>query len=68
MIAAPSTKLMSDDLVKESQKVRSMYEQGADFNWLDGNMATIESRVREDGNGPTGHAKYAVNLRLRAID
>jgi hypothetical protein len=37
MIASPTIKLpLSDDLEKESQKVRSMYEQGSDFDWEDG--------------------------------
>jgi hypothetical protein len=36
MLALPSIKIMSHDVEKESQKVRSMYEQGSNFDWQDG--------------------------------
>ena len=36
MIASPTITLpLPDDLEKESQKVRSMYEQGSAFDWED---------------------------------
>jgi hypothetical protein len=42
MIASPTIKLpLSDDLEKESQKVRSMYEQGSAFDWEDGNYSAM---------------------------
>ncbi len=36
MLASPSIKIMSDDIEKESQKVRSMYDPGSTFDWQDG--------------------------------
>lgn len=36
MLASPTIKLLSDDLEKESQKVRSMYEQGTGLDWEEG--------------------------------
>jgi hypothetical protein len=42
MIGSPTIKLpLSDDLEKESQKVRSMYEQGSAFDWEDGKYSAM---------------------------
>ena len=42
MIGSPTIKLpLSDDLEMESQKVRSMYEQGSAFNWEDGKYSAM---------------------------
>ena len=42
MIASPTITLpLPDDLEKESQKVRSMYEQGSAFNWEDGKYSAM---------------------------
>jgi hypothetical protein len=51
MLATPSVKLLPDDIEKESQKVRSMYEQ--DYDWreggrslgLDAQIAQIKAEV-----------------------
>ncbi|KAL2069810.1 hypothetical protein VTL71DRAFT_14489 [Oculimacula yallundae] len=39
MVVSPSMKILSDDLEKESQKVRSMYEQGSNLDWEAGGIA-----------------------------
>jgi hypothetical protein len=45
MIASPTIKLpLSDDLEKESQKVRSMYEQDSAFDWEDGKYSAMAKR------------------------
>lgn len=36
MLASPPINVLSDDLEKESQKVRSMYEQGSSLDWQEG--------------------------------
>jgi hypothetical protein len=42
MIASPTIKLpLSDDVEKDSQKVRSMYEQGSAFDWEDGKYSAM---------------------------
>jgi hypothetical protein len=54
MLASPSIKILSDDLEKESKKVRSMYEQGSGLDWEDGKYAAkfkrsnIETPVVEE--------------------
>jgi hypothetical protein len=45
MLASPSIKILSDDLEKESKKVRSMYEQGAGLDWEDGKFAAMTKRA-----------------------
>jgi hypothetical protein len=45
MLASPSTKILSDDLEKESKKVRSMYEQGTGLDWEDGKHAVAAQRA-----------------------
>jgi hypothetical protein len=45
MLASPSIKVLSDDLEKESKKVRSMYEQGAGLDWEDGKYAATVKRA-----------------------
>lgn len=46
MLASPSIKVLSEDLEKESQKVRSMYEQG--YDWQDGKYsANPELNIQE---------------------
>jgi hypothetical protein len=44
MLASPSIKILSDDLEKESKKVRSMYEQGSGLDWEDGKYAAMFKR------------------------
>lgn len=49
MLASPSIKVLSDDLEKESQKVRSMYEQGTGYDWQDGKYsANPELNIQEE--------------------
>ena len=45
MLASPSIKILSDDLEKESKKVRSMYEQGTGLDWEDGKLAAMAKRA-----------------------
>jgi hypothetical protein len=45
LLASPSIKILSDDLEKESKKVRSMYEQGAGLDWEDGKYAPMAKRA-----------------------
>jgi hypothetical protein len=45
VIASPSIKLLSDDLEKDSKKVRSMYEQGAGLDWEHGKYASLTKRA-----------------------
>ena len=47
MLASPTIKVLSDDLEKESQKVRSMYEQGTDFDWEDGVYSATSPNIGE---------------------
>lgn len=49
MLASPSIRVLSEDLEKESQKVRSMYEQGAGYDWQDGKYsANVELNIEEE--------------------
>jgi hypothetical protein len=54
MLTFPSIKILSDDLEKESKKVRSMYEQGSGLDWEDGKFiaaakgANVEEPVAEE--------------------
>lgn len=48
MLASPSVGLLSDDLEKESQKVRSMYEQGSNLNWEAGAQSGITERLNAE--------------------
>lgn len=43
MLVSPSPKLLSDDLEQESQKVRSMYESGNNYDWHEGKNPSIET-------------------------
>lgn len=45
MLDSPCIKGLSDDLEKESQKVRSMYEQGAGLDWENGKYAATAKRA-----------------------
>ena len=45
MLASPSIKVLSEDVEAESQKVRSMYEQGAGLDWNDGRISTLAKTV-----------------------
>ncbi|KAB8304965.1 hypothetical protein EYC80_004280 [Monilinia laxa] len=47
--SSPSTKVLSDDLEMESQKVRSMYESGSGFDWRDGEDGSIDHRLTAGG-------------------
>lgn len=49
MLASPSIRVLSDDLEKESQKVRSMYEQGNGLDWREGKYsANPELNIQEE--------------------
>jgi hypothetical protein len=45
LLASPSIKILSDDLEKDSKKVRSMYEQGIGLDWEDGKYAPMAKRA-----------------------
>jgi hypothetical protein len=45
MLTSPTIKILSDDLEKESQKVRSMYEQGSNFDWEDGSDIAMANQT-----------------------
>lgn len=55
MLVSPSIKILSDDLEKESQKVRSMYEQGSNLDWEAGAIPGIAERLI--GNLSTSEAE-----------
>jgi hypothetical protein len=42
---------LPDDVEKESQKVRSMYEVGAPLMWEDGRLPSIDTTTGETMNG-----------------
>ena len=46
MLAATTTKILPEEVEKESQKVRSMYEQSAP-NWEDGQYSSMGERLSE---------------------
>ena len=54
MLEARNANMVLDDLVKESQRVRSMYEQGDELDWTKGHTNSIAARVAapapEQGN------------------
>ncbi|TAQ86240.1 hypothetical protein B7494_g5450 [Chlorociboria aeruginascens] len=41
LMASPTIKILSDDLERESQKVRSMYESGSTLDWRDGKNSPL---------------------------
>lgn len=49
MLASPTVKVLSEDAEKESQKVRSMYEQGCPALWENGRDASLAQRLNIDG-------------------
>jgi hypothetical protein len=55
MPASPSIRVLSDDLEKESQKVRSMYETGSNHDWQDGRYSAMASQphIGEEDEPPT---------------
>ncbi|TVY26487.1 TBC domain-containing protein [Lachnellula hyalina] len=49
MLASPAINVLSDDLEKESQKVRSMYEQGSSLDWQEGKYSgNAELNIEEE--------------------
>lgn len=52
MIVSPTIQILSDDVEKESQKVRSMYER-PNLDWEDGSLSTMTSRTNlgDEANG-----------------
>ncbi|TVY38996.1 TBC domain-containing protein [Lachnellula occidentalis] len=49
MLASPAISVLSDDLEKESQKVRSMYEQGSSLDWHEGKFSgNVELNIQEE--------------------
>jgi hypothetical protein len=51
MLVTPSTTALSDDVEKESQKVRSMYEQGSNFDWREGKYSGNTDLNLHEGKG-----------------
>ncbi len=45
MLASPNIKILPDEVEKESQKVRSMYEQGSVPLWEDGQYGSFGERL-----------------------
>jgi hypothetical protein len=43
MLVTPSVRSLPDDIEKESQKVRSMYEQ--DFDWREGGFPGLDAQI-----------------------
>lgn len=56
MLVSPTVKILSDDLEKESQKVRSMYEQGSNLDWEAGAYSGISERLNIDQSTPDSEA------------
>jgi len=52
MLVSPTVKILSDDLEKESQKVRSMYDQGANLDWEAGAYSGIAERLEVNQSRP----------------
>ena len=49
MLASPAINVLSHDLEKESQKVRSMYEQGSSLDWQEGKYSgNAELNIEEE--------------------
>lgn len=48
LLASPTVRVLPDDLEKESQKVRSMYESGP-TDWQDGIVSMLDGRPRSEG-------------------
>lgn len=47
MVATPSIRVLSEDVEMESQKVRSLYEQGTNLNWEEASQSGIAERLNE---------------------
>jgi hypothetical protein len=45
MLASPNIAILPDEVEKESQKVRSMYEQGSIPLWEDGQYGSLSERL-----------------------
>jgi len=41
--------LLSEDVERESQKVRSMYESGTDYSWPEGDESIIDGWIKVAG-------------------
>lgn len=46
MLVPPITQMLSEDVVKESQKVRSMYEEENSISWMDGRISALDGDIR----------------------
>ena len=44
LAASTRSKILSDELEKESQKVRSMYEIGNSMSWVNGRLSSAENQ------------------------
>ncbi|KAL5318486.1 hypothetical protein ACEPPN_013547 [Leptodophora sp. 'Broadleaf-Isolate-01'] len=62
MLVSPTVKILSDDLEKESQKVRSMYEQGSNLDWEAGAYSGISERLNIDQSTPDSEASKTNGL------
>jgi hypothetical protein len=47
-MASLPIRVLPDDLEMESQKVRSMYESGSEFDWYEGRYVTTDNRSNVD--------------------
>lgn len=52
MLGSPTIQILSEDVEKESQKVRSMYER-PNLDWEDGSLSTMTSQTNV-GDGANG--------------
>ncbi len=53
MLATPAIKIMSEDVEKESQKVRSMYEQPTNFDWEEVPLSPTTLPAKPEGSPST---------------
>ena len=70
MLASNSASMLSDDLEKESQKVRSMYETGSDFDWQDGKFSTVPSQphIEEEEDEQPASVSFVLLVSIKLTD
>ncbi|KAK0634808.1 hypothetical protein B0T17DRAFT_18265 [Bombardia bombarda] len=56
----PSIRVMSMDLERESQKVRSLYESGDGLNWQEGGLVSLNERLKPTEEVPSDEEESAV--------
>ncbi|KAK5660736.1 hypothetical protein OQA88_12102 [Cercophora sp. LCS_1] len=59
----PSIRVVSIDVERESQKVRSLYESGEDLNWQDGGRASYCERLEPTEEVPSDEEENVVSSR-----